>query len=111
MTLSTDQMIELEIRVQDEITRLKNDIESSGEDRKAIAPDRAIGRISRLDSMLDQQMAMNSHQRRQERLALLENTIRKMDYGTYGTCERCGREIAFERLKEIPETRHCRSCG
>ena len=30
--------------------------------------------------------------------------------GTYGLCERCGREIGAERLEALPSTRLCVSC-
>jgi DnaK suppressor protein len=31
----------------------------------------------------------------------------KMDAGTYGTCEVCGKEIAEARLEAMPATRYC----
>ena len=31
----------------------------------------------------------------------------KMDEGTYGTCEVCGKEIAEPRLEAMPATRYC----
>ena len=36
--------------------------------------------------------------------------LRKLDEGTYGKCERCGRDIAEERLEAIPSARLCVSC-
>jgi DnaK suppressor protein len=36
--------------------------------------------------------------------------LAKMDAGTYGTCERCGREIAEERLDAIPWALLCIDC-
>lgn len=46
-----------------------------------------------------------------------ENEIRKVDdalqkiaQGTYGTCEKCGREIPLERLEAMPATTFCRDC-
>ena len=37
----------------------------------------------------------------------LDTALRKIDDGTYGTCEICGREIAAERLEARPGTRTC----
>jgi RNA polymerase-binding transcription factor DksA len=37
----------------------------------------------------------------------LESALRKVDEGTYGTCEACGREITAERLEARPGTRFC----
>jgi DnaK suppressor protein len=36
--------------------------------------------------------------------------LAKMDAGTYGTCERCGRAIAGERLDAIPWALLCIDC-
>lgn len=36
---------------------------------------------------------------------------RKLDQGTYGTCERCGKEISEQRLKAIPYATHCIECA
>jgi DnaK suppressor protein len=38
----------------------------------------------------------------QQMLAQIDRAIAKLDDGTYGTCERCGREIGEERLRARP---------
>jgi len=40
----------------------------------------------------------------------VELALKKMDAGTYGTCETCREEIAAKRLKAIPWARNCREC-
>ena len=40
-------------------------------------------------------------------LADAERALRKLDDGTYGTCERCGNPIGEDRLEAIPWTRLC----
>jgi DnaK suppressor protein len=35
-------------------------------------------------------------------LRAVEHALRRIDEGTYGTCERCGEPIAVERLEAIP---------
>ena len=37
----------------------------------------------------------------------LDRALRKLDEGTYGTCEACGKEIPAERLEIMPGTRFC----
>jgi RNA polymerase-binding transcription factor DksA len=43
-------------------------------------------------------------------LADVERALRKLDLGTYGTCERCGNPIGRDRLEAIPWTRLCITC-
>jgi RNA polymerase-binding transcription factor DksA len=40
-------------------------------------------------------------------LADVEHALRRLDEGTYGTCEVCGKEIPDERLEAMPATRLC----
>lgn len=40
-------------------------------------------------------------------LADLETALRKLDEGTYGTCEACGKPIPAERLEAVPAARFC----
>lgn len=40
-------------------------------------------------------------------LADVEHALRRLDDGTYGTCEVCGKEIAEERLEAMPAARLC----
>ena len=40
-------------------------------------------------------------------LADVEHALRRLDEGTYGTCEVCGRVIPEERLEVMPATRLC----
>lgn len=40
----------------------------------------------------------------------IEESIRKLDEGTYGICEDCTDEISQERLKILPFAIRCRDC-
>jgi len=40
-------------------------------------------------------------------LADVEHALRRLDEGTYGSCEACGRPIDDARLEALPATRFC----
>ena len=44
-------------------------------------------------------------------LAEIDAALRRIEEGTYGRCENCGREIGEERLEAIPYTRLCIDCS
>ncbi|MBI2625941.1 TraR/DksA family transcriptional regulator [Candidatus Parcubacteria bacterium] len=48
--------------------------------------------------------------RLEERLALIEKALKKIEQGTYGTCERCANPIEQSRLEAIPEATACLKC-
>jgi DnaK suppressor protein len=57
---------------------------------------------SQTDALLKQSTA---------RLADIAAALAKLDAGTYGTCENCGRPIAEPRLEARPYARTCIECA
>ena len=108
--LTVDQLIDLEILAQEELQRLLAEEAKAAEDVAPIAPDKAIGRLSRLDSMQIQEMAKNAQRRREKRIQDLKRALERMDAGTFGICERCSEWIEFERLNVQPESTACGKC-
>jgi DnaK suppressor protein len=49
-------------------------------------------------------------QRKREQLAEIERALEKLNDGTYGTCDSCGKPIPPDRLKAIPQTNLCLDC-
>jgi DnaK suppressor protein len=47
----------------------------------------------------------------QETLLEIKDALRKLDNGTYGSCERCDRSIAEARLEAMPAARLCIACA
>ena len=43
-------------------------------------------------------------------LQAIEDALKRIDSGTFGTCKDCGEPIAEARLNAIPWTRSCISC-
>jgi RNA polymerase-binding transcription factor DksA len=46
-----------------------------------------------------------------EALAAVERALAKIDDGTYGICERCGKPISVARLEAKPASRYCIDCA
>lgn len=109
--LTVDQLIDLEVRIEEEIVRLSEEMASSATEREAVGPDVSIGRLSRLDAMQMQEIAKEAQRRREDRLAMLEAARERMDAGEYGSCERCGEEIGWPRLEAQPEATRCGRCA
>src|SRR4051794_17981754 len=56
-----------------------------------------------VDREIDYSLEENS----EEMLEEIEAALGRIDDGTYGTCEACGKSIGAERLEAIPWTRFC----
>lgn len=77
---------------------------------RPIAPDAAIGRLSRLDAMQAQQLALAGQRRLEEQRARLHEAVRRIDTGGFGRCLLCGGDIARERLELQPDAVTCVPC-
>jgi DnaK suppressor protein len=69
-----------------------------------------VGRLSRMDAMQAQQMALESSRRRQHQLLKIEGALSRIKSGTYGYCFLCGEEIAVQRLVAEPTSTRCMVC-
>ncbi len=50
-------------------------------------------------------------ERGKEEIEEIELAIDKIESGSYGNCELCGKSIPFKRLMVLPATRLCRNCA
>jgi len=50
-------------------------------------------------------------ERGKEEIEEIELAICKIESGSYGNCELCGKSIPIKRLKVLPATRLCRNCA
>lgn len=110
--MDTETEIELEVRIQEDIERMLADLEAG---KEGTAPpeslDGTIGRLSRQDSLMQQEMAKEAQRRRVLRLHLLQQAAARIEGGTYGICLNCEGEIAAARLLETPEAPLCAACS
>lgn len=44
-------------------------------------------------------------------IAEVNSALDRLQQGSYGRCERCGQEIAKERLQALPYVRYCLACA
>ncbi len=59
---------------------------------------------------VDQNFSMRIRERERKLLKKIDEALERMDAATYGTCERCGGDIPYKRLKARPVTTFCIEC-
>ena len=89
---------------------LRRLLAGDGESTRPVAPDRAIGRLTRVGAMQAQQMSLAGRPRQQQRLLRIGHVLDRVRQGTYGSCTRCGEDIERARLDAIPDTFLCMPC-
>ena len=108
--MDIDRELELEMKIRDELDLLSKEAAEQVDDPDLVKVDVAIGRLSRLDSMQMEEVKKDAKRRRNHRIFLLNEALKRMEEGTYGICGSCEGEIAYERLKEVPEAVLCGKC-
>ena len=81
-------------------------------DRAPVTLDQeSVGRLSRIDAMQVQAMALATQRRRQQERERIDAAIRRIDEGAFGWCVSCGEEISPARLESAPEMPTCLDCA
>lgn len=70
----------------------------------------SIGRLSRVDALQQQHMALAQRQRAELQLQQIRTALGRIASDTYGTCLNCGEPVGLARLRVRPETTLCREC-
>lgn len=110
--LTPRQIDALRTELETALARLVQSMRVSDEAVKPVELDQtAVGRLSRMDSLQSQSMAMNLRDRERTRLALIQDALARLEDGSYGRCTGCGDEIPYGRLAVFPETPTCQGCG
>jgi DnaK suppressor protein len=110
--LGPQQLDELSREIQRQLERLERSMRVTKEAAAPVELDQtSVGRLSRMDSLQNQGLTRNLHEREELKLALLKEALARLEAGTYGLCVSCGGEIRFERLYVFPEAPTCSSCA
>lgn len=94
-----------------EISATENKIKNLQELTKPVAPDNALGRLTRLDAIGSK--SINEASLRQARDKLNKLRYAKANLGSpgFGTCYECDKTIPFARILIMPESTLCVSCA
>ena len=59
---------------------------------------------------VNQELAFRLGERESQMVADIDGALQRIDDGTYGTCERCGKHIPEARLEALPTARFDATC-
>jgi DnaK suppressor protein len=80
----------------------------------ATAVDEADADVRESDDLaradVDKELAFSLRQRETHQLHEIDDALRRIEEGTYGICERCGKPIEEARLEAMPSTRYHARC-
>ncbi len=116
MALTRQQLDDFRARLTDELRATTQEIAEIDEQVRSFADtqDTDIGVKNHIgddaDVMYEQERLMTIRWPLTTRKAMIERALEKIDRGTYGLCENCGKPINAERLAALPFVSLCIEC-
>jgi DnaK suppressor protein len=110
--LTPEQLASLRQALLDEQAQLQEDREGLTTDELSTDEEIGVGNHMADDAteVFNQEVNVSLRRNDDHMLDQVRLALQRMDNGTYGTCERCGREIDFARLEAEPSARFDMSC-
>lgn len=109
-TLTHQQWADLQKQLLAMRLALKQRADASVEDTQPVSLDEPIGRLTRMDAMQQQQMALGQQLRIGQELQQIEAALQRLKENRYGHCLRCQNDISYDRLRVRPTTTFCFGC-
>lgn len=97
--------------IEGEIARTQERIAEYEEMTQPISPDSAIGRVSRMDAIVNNSVVEAALREAKQKLQSLEDMLGKVDKEGFGLCSKCGEPIPFRRLLLMPQSSLCVKCA
>ena len=99
-------------RLEEKKLTLKNLIVSAKNSTEVVELDQTkIGRLSRMDAIQRQSMAIEMERRREVDLRRVEAAIERLKSGDFGYCITCDEKIPLKRLEIDPACTTCITCA
>ena len=109
--MDTDYFRDLLLRTRDELKASIEPIRARlSESQRDSGAEIAVADQHPADAATDTEMReldVSTEVMFEARLRLVDDALRRLDDGAYGTCVVCGRPIPPERLELVPETPYC----
>ena len=102
----------LRARLVEERVELIRAGEADEESRRPVELDQTrLGRLSRMDALQAQAMAIETDRRRGVEMNRIEAALKRFKNGEFGYCRSCDVEIPAKRLEFDPATPFCVDCA
>ncbi|MFN3639770.1 MAG: TraR/DksA family transcriptional regulator [Flavobacterium sp.] len=102
---------EIKQKILEEISKTEKLIIEYQEMTKPVAPDVAIGRISRMDAINNKAVTESALRQAQEKLNKLNYVLSKIGSEDFGICMKCKTQIPVGRILIRPESLYCVNCA
>lgn len=102
---------ELRKLIEAEIIGVEKLVVEYQEEARPIAPENAIGRVSRMDAINNKAISEAALRKAEAKRANLQYALSRIDEPDFGVCAKCQVTIPYQRLLLVPQSRFCVNCA
>ena len=102
---------EIKAKILSEIKKTETIIAEYKEQAKPMAPDVAIGRVSRMDAINNRSVVEAALRKSESKLKNLQSVKENLGKPDFGKCLKCKNDIPVGRILIRPESRLCINCA
>jgi DnaK suppressor protein len=102
---------EIRLNIEKEILKTERLIAEYKQSTEPIAPDVAIGRISRMDAINNKSVVEAALRQAEDKLEKLRYVLTKVESPEFGICLKCHKPIPLGRILIRPESLYCVNCA
>ncbi len=111
LDLTPEEKARLKTQLQHRVVELEQQLGLSENSTAVVTLDQsAVGRVSRVDALQQQSMALSLQRSAQQTLKQVQVALASIERDCFGYCQHCDEPIAFARLQIQPATRFCLKC-
>lgn len=105
------ELVEIQQRIEAEISATEAAVATYRELNRPVAPDNAIGRLSRLDAINNKGVTEAALRQAEAKLLQLRQMLTRLHEPDFGRCWRCHALIPLGLLLLLPHSRFCVQCA
>ena len=109
--MAIDDRKKIKEKIERAIEEQNKLIQSLEKTSKPVAPDNAIGRLTRMEAINSKSVSETSLAFARSKVRKLEKALKRIDDSGFGICLSCGNPIPNERIMLMPESTICIPCA
>ena len=109
--MTKEELANIQQNIIQEIDNTKASIQHYKELTKPIAPENAIGRVSRMDAINNKSVNEAALNKAEQKLKNLKIALSNINDSDFGICARCSQNIPLGRIMLMPQSRFCVNCA
>jgi len=109
--MTKEELKHIAEKINNEISNTEESIVNYKELTKPIAPENAIGRVSRMDAINNKSVNEAALKKAEQKLKNLKIALSNINDTDFGVCFKCHSQIPLGRILLMPHARYCVNCA